>query len=1154
MNPNFMLVLLAVLVLTAISPLLAVNVDVQLPLERTAYQTNEMIDLAVLRADAKELPASPLSVIVAGEDGSSLSFIFDAAAVAVNGADARATEHLHLNGWLMRPGKYTITVTVHGVTAVKFIEIFSHLRQSTFKLINWGSQGSGDSHIGEGTDGMGFNLIFGEYRPGRNPAANAETTLRGGADFMQVCTMSGAHQMDLRAECDWSDPYVTRGGTARVVQQAFANRTQPNCLGVHFYDEPGLTWENGSPHGVTPQLRAFKSAFGIDAPDYKSVKIDDPAAVAKWLQWGRWKESFMESAWKEARTGVEKVNPTYLSATQSQYGWTAYADGYYFNVVRSLPVISGHGGYDDGVGAYLYPGYHLEFGRMRDLNKPVWYLPTWYNISTDNFRLEQNLSFMTGLQGMATPPWFKAHDPQGKQESQGVVETNKIYAKLGTIFTNMPTTRGQVAMLYSLDQCLDAQIKSGMNDNYEGGSHTRANLLQLYTAGKLLHTSFFPIVEEDVLDGTLAAHHKAVILAGINFLEPKVITALQGYIAAGGTVIVGNDCQVKIPGATALGVPFTHNQYDLALKLWTAGKQKESMYARNAGDFMKETAPVAKAIKVILDKIGVKADMEIDNSRVFANRHVSGDFEYLFSTNATFRENKEGDYIAIKGATAKITLPVDGRPVYDAIHGGLVPDFAKPAKRVVSTTASFTYGPGQMRVFARTARPIAGVEVNKPELFKDYTVANNPVCISFIARIVDAKNATLTGTAPMQVKLIDALGNVRYDLFRASQNGILKVDLPLAVNDPAGKWTIEVKELLANTVGKTDFTYSPPGQCNTALGAAQRAVYFGSDRESIFKFVRANLNVTIVKGTSDYNTAAAARVTEVLKPWGVTCTTVDAADVNKPREITVDEAKTWVGLEFGRAIADTKNTPFKAGFAVNGPVILIGNPADNPLIAKIAEWSFLPYAVNTNFPGRNRGYIAWQYEAVGIGQESISLIANDAAGMSEAIGTMYEAASGIDPMTPYALPPASAVVAAAKKTQLPQLAAVWQVVLPDRPVAVSIDKGTVIVATNDGTFSTIDAKGKLLSQKSDVLPTVKLENPVIPAALKTQLLIGRSVKQVVFSNGITAVSYWGGTIQTFGADNKIKTQSQLSMDAVKIGYAGDTLIAALADGLLIALK
>ena len=83
---------------------------------------------------------------------------------------------------------------------------------------------------------------------------------------------------------------------------------------------------------------------------------------------------------------------------------------------------------------------------------------------------------------------------------------------------------------------------------------------------------------------------------------------------------------------------------------------------------------------------------------------------------------------------------------------------------------------------------------------------------------------------------------------------------------------------------------------------------------------------------------------------------------------------------------------------MSGPVILLGNPADNPLIAKAAAWSFLPYPVTADFPGRGRGYLAWQFDAVGIGQDSITVIATDAEGMSEAVGSIYEAAAGIDPL------------------------------------------------------------------------------------------------------------------------------------------------------------
>ena len=68
--------------------------------------------------------------------------------------------------------------------------------------------------------------------------------------------------------------------------------------------------------------------------------------------------------------------------------------------------MSGHGGYDDGPATYYYPSFYHEMGRARDLNKPVWYLPTWYGENSDDLRLEQYLSFMMNLQGMATPPDF----------------------------------------------------------------------------------------------------------------------------------------------------------------------------------------------------------------------------------------------------------------------------------------------------------------------------------------------------------------------------------------------------------------------------------------------------------------------------------------------------------------------------------------------------------------------------------------------------------------------------------------------------------------------------------------------------------------------------------------------------------------------------
>ena len=117
-----------------------------------------------------------------------------------------------------------------------------------------------------------------------------------------------------------------------------------------------------------------------------------------------------DAAWKEAQFGVSQVRPDFLSLTQSQYGWSAFTDGYYFNVVRSLPITSGHGGYHDfGLGTFN-PSYFLEMARARDYWKPCWYLPTWYgNTTPDQFRLEQIADH--GVNQTQAGRWRKAKKP-----------------------------------------------------------------------------------------------------------------------------------------------------------------------------------------------------------------------------------------------------------------------------------------------------------------------------------------------------------------------------------------------------------------------------------------------------------------------------------------------------------------------------------------------------------------------------------------------------------------------------------------------------------------------------------------------------------------------------------------------------------------------
>lgn len=1048
------LILLLPLLLGGILPVAAANLAVLFPLNRVAYQTNEQIDLAIVRSDTQALAAGNLLLTLNGEDGSKLTFTFPVNAVPLAGNDARTTEHLHLNGWLLRPGNYAVNVAVDGATAQTTFELYSHIRKSTFKLVDWIGTPAGPAQEGMGEDSLGFNVLL---DPGKG-----DHSIRAGTDFMQGDTMGGGHQMDLKLECDWSDPYVLGGGRARVVREALKDRTNGNCIGVHFYDEPGLTWINGSPHNIPAQDRSYKSAFGVDSPKAADVKPGTDAG-AQWMERGRWKEGFMEAAWRYAAAGVSAVRPDFIATTQEMYGWNAFTDGYYFNIARAENVICGHGWYEDITWGYHAPALAVEMGRIRDLQKPVWYMPTWAGTPPERFRMNQYLSFMQNIQGMMKPmpmavyrPSLARHDA-GTDLTAGVVESNKAMARLGTIFTTMPVTRPPVAVLYSLSQALAAQVKD-TTDNYDGGGHL-INVQAALVASDLNGIPMMPVVEEDVLDGTLAAYHKAVILPKIDYLDAKVIAALERFIAHGGTVLVTDDSQVQINGAEKLGVSVDASMIKKGSELYTAGKMAELYKQDNVGNYEKIAAPLARAIAVKLAPRGIAPVFACDNAGIVQHRQAFGDIEYLFAVNDSY-DAAVGAKNSSCPTVATIGLPADGRPVYDAMLGGLVSQF-KAQGKVLS--GQFRFGAGQMRVFARTTRPIGSVQVATPTLFCDYTVAAAPLHVDVVASLVDDQKSLLCGSAPMEIKLIDPLGVTRYDLYRATDHGIVKESLPLAANDPAGKWTVQVTELLANKTGQASWTFTPPAQCGAVAGATQRAVYFGNDWEHINKFFRTHQDVTIVRGSGDYNAEAADRLAESLKPWSIRCTIVNAADVAKPRLLPAEAKPTWRGLQGGDG-----TSPLSVGFALQGPAILLGTPADNPLIQFLQQQEFLPYAPGADFPGRGRGYLAWQLDGVGYGQESITAIAADATGMAEAVGTLYEMAAGLAPLTPLAQPVGAEVEAAVKApAQVPALSPAWQMQLPDRAAAVkALPDGQSVVLSEDGSLTLFAANGKPAWQRT----------------------------------------------------------------------------------------
>jgi len=728
-------------------------------------------------------------------------------------------------------------------------------------------------------------------------------------------------------------------------------------------------------------------------------------------------------------------------------------------------VISGHCFYDFHPPDYYSPSWWLEMARPREMVKPNWFLPTWFTFASPT-RAEHYLSLMNNIQGLMVPPDATVHrpstpNPGGADQTAAIVETNKLAACLGTIFTQMPVARPPVAMLYSLSQNIYRQTRDmkhvGIND-----PHYNA-MMYLYVAGKTIQNPFMPVLDEDVLDGTLAAHHRAVILGGIEHLDPAVIAGLEAFAENGGLVLVTADCTVQINRAVRLKAAAQHPKQAEIDKLYAEKKHGEAWRTLMLpSHVLKIIEPLTSEIRFYLDRNGIRPAFECDNPGIAASRQAEGDIEYLFAVNATY-DSDLGTRNALRAATATIAIPADGRPVYDAVLGRPMPEFRKDGDRL---KAELRFGPGQMRVFARTARPIGGVSVLQPAVINDSTIAQTPIRVQIGATLLDDGGRVLAGSAPLHIRIVDPLGATRYDLYRATKLGTLREDVQLAANDPAGEWRVIVRELLGGTEGSAAFAYRPAAQCGAIAGTGRRAVTFDLDREHIYRFFRTNRAVTIVRGTGDYNGPAAERLAKILEPWDVWCMVIDAAQAATVNELTDEQAKTWVGLDYagtGAIKPGAGNPPQLAGFAIREPLILLGTPDDNALINFLSRYSFLPYKpVRDQFPGRGRSMIAWQRDGIAREQESVALIAYDADGMAEAVGSLYEMATGMEPLTPWRLPSRSSVVAASKAPAAPPpTEAAWQVELPDRVAAVKSTGRAAIVLALDGTLASVDAKGKI---------------------------------------------------------------------------------------------
>ncbi|MDL5053517.1 hypothetical protein QQ056_08175 [Oscillatoria laete-virens NRMC-F 0139] len=768
-----------------------------------------------------------------------------------------------------------------------------------------------------------------------------DLAIQAGTKFTSLNNVAGQHQPGGAAN-DWSVPEVIIGTRRGVQHSAQVLRRAPGFLGVHYADEPGLTYGIRNPDGtyspyhqgapipdqnthyfgplaVPTQHDLYKKKTGKPLPDL----FNPQANLEAWLDFMRFRTTILGDVFGQYTADIHQIDPNLIGYSQL-YAWMFLSDGEYpAENTKGVDVISTHAYIDHMLGLW-YPIHESDAMRDGSWDKPLWMMPSFAGM----IRMPTVYGAMSRkLEGLG---WDRTTMPD-------VPETKKLAERMVPIsgmLHDVTKPRDAVAIFYSRDQYL-VEITKDLKNTYAGRDYA-ARLVVAWIMSNATQRPASRIVEEDLLAGR-ASKHKVIIAPQLTYARPEIKAALEKFIAGGGLLLMDQSATLEIKGATKL--PFTFVD-------WWAAVFPGGPTFNYQTIFEKE---IVAHLPAFNQAIGNHAPplVKADSPWLLTSEQLAQKGRYIWLVNMRHTTTQE-----MLPLQTSVTLP-EAPAIYDVFQ----------RKLLDSSTLSLDMPAGDAAIYALMPAKIQSVQV---------TAKTAPSKVTISVEVLGEK-APVDAVIPLELELLSPDGSLIKKFQRATKSGKFTETIDLGNAPMPGAYKIKVTELLGNLHAESAF--EPLSSVKDFATVAPVDVY---DISHLQRTIKENSGKTmLVLYGDEKDKPVAQQVAKLLESRKIK-TKIDAAS----NHVKVREG--WNPHVYYTACI------YSEPLEISGPAVLVGDKENNPLIKRLVDVHVTPLPVSERYPGKGRAMVYWARSILGLNKDLVILYGGETAPLERAVKALGE--------------------------------------------------------------------------------------------------------------------------------------------------------------------